>query len=245
MRHLFLPVSLAWDAFGMKNGAKTFDRFFQSIMRLNKSGEVNPTIGCTILTEPFFSKLEDWIPIPQDWSSNIVKGKSYDTEETVGAALWKAVQERRDSVNKYEGELVIQEPATAFGKTIEIRSRIGQGAFRAMVTDAWSRRCGITGEKTLPVLEAAHIKPYALYGPNLTSSGLLLRSDMHILFDKGYITLSKSNHVEVSKLIREEFENGKEYYRYHGRLLHHLPEYPAVRPSAKFLDWYQQEIYKG
>ena len=245
VRHLFLPVSLAWDAFGIKNGAETFDRFFQSIMRLNKSGEVNPTIGCTILTEPFFFRREDWIPIPQDWSSNIVKGKSYDTDETVGAALWDAVQERRVSANMYEGELVIQEPATAYGKTIEIRSRIGQGAFRAMVTDSWRRRCGITGEKTLPVLEAAHIKPYALSGPNLTSNGLLLRSDMHILFDKGYITISKSNHVEVSKRIREEYENGKEYYAYHGRLLHHLPGYPADRPSVKFLEWHQQEVYKG
>ena len=245
VRHLFLPLSLVWDAFGVKNGAATYNEFFHSIMRLNQSGEVNPTIGCTILTEPFFFDREDWIPIPKDWSPNIVKGKTYDTEKGLGAGIWQSVEERLDNVADRRGELVLEDEAVQFGKKIEIRSRIGQGAFRAMVTDAWSRRCGITGEKTLPVLEAAHIKPYSLSGPNLTSNGLLLRSDMHILFDKGYITITDKNRIEVSGRIREEYENGRAYYFYHGKELHHLPSAIADRPAPAFLEWHQQEIYKG
>ena len=54
VRHSILPISLAWDAFGIKNGADTYDGFRQKVMNYNKSGEVNPSIGCTILTEPFF-----------------------------------------------------------------------------------------------------------------------------------------------------------------------------------------------
>jgi putative restriction endonuclease len=137
------------------------------------------------------------------------------------------------------------EPEASYGNTYEIRSRIGQGAFRAMVTDIYNRRCAVTGEKTLPVLEAAHIKPYSASGPNLTNNGLLLRSDMHILFDKGYMTVSDNHHLEVSRRIREEYENGKEYYAYHGKKLSNLPANFMDRPSPNFLNWHQEQIYKG
>ena len=67
--------------------------------------------------------------------------------------------------------------------------RLGQGAFRVLVTDAYRRRCTISNERTLPVLEAAHIRPYADNGPHQLSNGLLLRSDLHRLFDLGYFTV--------------------------------------------------------
>ncbi|MFA5536800.1 MAG: HNH endonuclease, partial [Bacillota bacterium] len=47
--------------------------------------------------------------------------------------------------------------ANLYGKEQIIKPRIGQGAFKVLITDAYQRRCAITGEKTLPVLEAAHI----------------------------------------------------------------------------------------
>jgi putative restriction endonuclease len=40
-----------------------------------------------------------------------------------------------------------------------VQPRLGQGAFRLLVTDAYQRRCAVTGERTLPVLDAAHIRP--------------------------------------------------------------------------------------
>ncbi|MEX2499357.1 MAG: HNH endonuclease [Wenzhouxiangellaceae bacterium] len=52
-----------------------------------------------------------------------------------------------------------------------VRQRVGQDGFRALVTDAYTRRCAISGERTLPALEAAHIKPYAESGPNRTENG--------------------------------------------------------------------------
>jgi putative restriction endonuclease len=245
VRHLFLPLSLTWDAFGIKNGAATYDGFRQSIMKFREGEGLNPTIGSTILTESFFFEREDWIPIPKNWSKNIVKGKSYSTEEPIGANVWDQVLERLGDLDHREGELVINEPGVQYGKMIEIRSRIGQSAFRAMVTDAYKYRCAITKEKTLPVLEAAHIKPYSNSGPNLTKNGLLLRSDMHILFDKGYMTVTDDHRVEVSQRIREEYENGKEYYAYHGEKLQNLPEHNFDQPSADYLQWHQQEIYLG
>ncbi|WP_340106833.1 HNH endonuclease [Rhodohalobacter sp. 8-1] len=245
VRHLFLPLSLAWDSFEFKNGAPTYDYFRESIMKFRSGDGLNPTIGCTILAEPFFFKRENWIPIPSNWSKNIVKGKSYSTNEEIGANIWRQVEERLDAQKYREGELAVQEPATRYGNNYKMRARIGQGAFRAMVTDAYSKRCAVTGERTLPVLEAAHIKPYSEAGPNLTKNGLLLRSDMHFLFDKGYITVSGDHHLEVSRRIREEYENGKEYYAYHGSKLSNLPENLIDRPSPAFLNWHQEQVYKG
>lgn len=245
VRHFILPISLAWDAFGIKNGAATYDSFYKGVMNYHNRNEVNPSIGCTILTEPFFLQRDQWIPVPSNWSKNIVQGKTYNTNDSTGDRLWEQVQERIDRnehIDK-EPELVFEEEQQ-YGKKYEIRSRIGQGAFRIMVTDAYQRRCAITGEKTLPVLQAAHIKPYAESGPNLISNGLLLRSDMHILFDKGYITLNDDLNVEISHRIKEEYENGREYYAYHGKKLLNMPDSQIERPSEQFLQWHQENVFK-
>lgn len=123
--------------------------------------------------------------------------------------------------------------------------RIGQGAFRVLITDAYSRKCSITGERTLPVLEAAHIKPYSEAGPNFISNGILLRSDMHTLFDSGYLTITNDFNIEISSRIREEFQNGKEYYQYHGKSLLFLPKNNIDWPDKKFIDWHNTYIYRG
>jgi len=85
-----------------------------------------------------------------------------------------------------------------------------------MVTDAYRRRCAITQSPVLYVLEAAHIKPYPLGGPHSLTNGILLREDVHTLFDRGYLTVTPEYRIEVSQRIKEEFENGKEYYALHG-----------------------------
>ena len=146
----------------------------------------------------------------------------------------------------YEGEksqLILEEAESPkYGNAILKKVRLGQGAFRVLVTDAYTRRCSITGEKTLPVLEAAHIKPYSKSGPHFISNGLLLRSDLHKLFDAGYITITKNYKVEVSKRIREEFQNGKEYYQYHGKELAYLPSRPLDRPNEKYIEWHNSNF---
>ena len=113
----------------------------------------------------------------------------------------------------------VSEQTARYGTPITIRPRLGQGAFRVEVTDAYSRRCAITGEKTLPALEAGHIRPYAKSGPHEIRNGLLLRSDIHNLFDLGYLTVTTDYKVEVSRRIKEEYDNGRHYYALHGQTL--------------------------
>jgi len=76
------------------------------------------------------------------------------------------------------------------------------------------------------------------------SNGILLRRDLHALFDKGYVTISPSMKFEVSRKIKEEFENGRDYYSLHGRELW-LPANPTDRPSQEYVKWHNENIYQG
>ena len=93
-----------------------------------------------------------------------------------------------------------------------IRPRLGQGAFRVLITDNYQRRCAVTREKTLPVLDAAHIRPYSKGGQHDVRNGLLLRRDIHSLFDRGYVTVTPEHRFEVSRQLDEDYGNGKVYY---------------------------------
>ena len=97
---------------------------------------------------------------------------------------------------------------------------------------------------SLPVLEAAHIKPYSAHGPHDVKNGILLRSDMHRLFDTGYMTITPQLHIEVSRRIKEEFENGKYYYTFHGKKAH-PPQRLNDRPSPEFLSWHNENVFRG
>src|SRR6476469_4836774 len=106
---------------------------------------------------------------------------------------------------------------------------------RAMlVTDIYRRRCAVTLERTLPALEAAHIRPYGDGGAHEARNGLLLRRDIHSLFDAGYVTVTPELRFEVSQRIREEFDNGKHYYALHGNSIE-LPANIHERPDPKSL----------
>ncbi len=251
--HTFLPMSMAWDTFKNRNGCETYDEFSRMIINYRKDKfNINPTIGCIVLTNPLFFKREDWIEVPSNWGNGIVQGKSYNTMDEIGKKLWTKIELM---INKYlitrsidegKSQLILEEPSSpAYGKSILTKVRLGQGAFRILVTDAYTRRCSITGEKTLPVLEAAHIRPYAESGPHFISNAILLRSDMHKLFDCGYLTITNDHRIEVSSRIKEEFQNGKEYYQFHGKSLMFLPNREMDKPNAKYIDWHNSNIYKG
>ena len=251
--HTFLPISIAWDTFKNRNGCETFDEFSRMILayRADKKN-INPTIGCIVLTNPIFFKKEDWIETPTDWGKSIVQGKSYNSEDAIGKSIWLKIEKLLEkylylsSIDDDKNHFILEESSSPiYGNSILTKVRLGQGAFRVLVTDAYSRRCTITGEKTLPVLEAAHIKPYVESGPHFISNGLLLRSDIHKLFDGGYLTITNDLKVEVSSRIREEFQNGKEYYQYHGKDLLFLPNREIDKPNEKYIDWHNSNVYRG
>ena len=94
------------------------------------------------------------------------------------------------------------------------------------------------------VAQVALIRPYAEGGVHEVSNGLLLRRDLHSLFDRGYVTVTPELRFEVSRRIKEEFENGRAYYALHGGQVQ-IPEMLAARPDAAALTWHNENRYLG
>lgn len=241
-----LPLSLAWEAFGEKNGAPSLSALSTVILSLSQDRTSrDPEIGCTLLANPHFLNPTEFRVAPTDWSSNIVRGKGYSDDTFEGSRLIEIAREAnllerpeaKDPAEAHESDARFAAPYLA-------QARLGQGTFRALITDAYDRRCAITGENILPVLEAAHIRPYAAEGPHKLANGLLLRSDFHKLFDLGYVTVTPELRVEVSPRIREEWFNGKAYYRVHGQRLASIPNQPWSQPGAQFLRWHNEHTYR-
>jgi len=169
-----------------------------------------------------------------------VSFKTYSTDDAEGLKLWEVVHERMNRAPAPG----MAEPPIRWGEPHLVRPRLGQGAFRVLVTDIYRRRCAITNERTLPALEAAHIRPYADGGSHEASNGLLLRRDVHSLFDAGYVTVTPELRFEVSRRIREEFDNGKHYYALHGQEIA-KPDDPRLLPDRAALAWHNAQRFNG
>ncbi len=243
-----IPVSLAWEAFGYGNGARSLSemrRLIEKKRRDQASPSEDYQIGVILLQQPFFFHEKDWIPVPPNFSKNIVQGKGYDLTSGYGLKLWEDVQLRLKSQNIIDQEgTYIGEEKSRYGEPTLISPRLGQGSFRVMVTDAYQRECAVTHEKVLPALEAAHIKPFSEGGDHKITNGLLLRSDVHKLFDRGYVTVSPDNHFEVSRKVKEDFHNGREYYAFHGKRIY-IPPKSDWQPNRGCLTWHNEKVFKG
>ena len=164
--------------------------------------------------------------------------KTYNTSQPDGLKLWTLVSEQLEHFTL--GSLDSNWPG--FGKPQVVRPRLGQGAFRVLITDIYNRRCAVTGERTLPALEAAHIHRYSDGGTHEPKNGLLLRGDIHRLFDRGYVTITPNLHFEVSPRIKEEFENGRDYYSLHGTQITSPPQV-QWRPDPNALAWHNEHRF--
>jgi putative restriction endonuclease len=253
-----MPCSLAWEVFRESNGARSL---IEMRSRITKYRRVAPDerddfiIGCRILSQPFFFDRARWLPAPKSFALTTVTFKTYSTEDDDGRRLWEAVA---DSLPVDKAPQEVDSPSnfadieqaeygdqqSKYGEPVLVRPRLGQGAFRILVTDNYERRCAISGEKTLPALDAAHIRPFADGGSHRVSNGILLRRDIHSLFDLGYVTISPDLRFEVSRKIREEYENGRYYYSLHGNQIR-VPGDPKRQPSQLALAWHNDHLFKG
>ncbi len=202
-------------------------------------------VGNIIVQDPFFLPRERWIPAPADFAKSVVQGKSYDLAPPVGRDLWNRVMLARAMTPRAVSEGRVEVEGPMFGEAQPGTVRLKQGAFRVMVTDAYHRRSAISGEKALLVLQAAHIVPVADGGLHQMDNGILLRSDVHTLFDRGHITVTPEHRVLVaSRALKDDFDNGEPYVPFHGTTIR-LPDRESERPSRLQLEWHNQTIYGG
>ena len=241
-----LPVSIAWDVFGISNGATSLQQMRQRIERYRRKQPLpqqDYEIGCILLTQPFFLSESNWIQVPNDWKPSIVQGKTYDLTKGHGLKLFRDISERI-SLTFFDEDKSVTEPKPRYGSPVEVFPRLGQGSFRIIVTDAYNRKCAVSNDKVLPVLIASHIKPYSKGGNHQPDNGVLLRSDLHTLLDRGYVTITPDYRFEVSRRIREDYENGNEYYAFHGSNIN-IPKVVTRRPSKENLTWHNSNVFLG
>lgn len=246
-----LSLELAWDLFGIKNGASCYEEFVRTISQSHELKTTSDLIGCTILCNPFFLKRDDWIPDPPNWGKSIVRGKTYSTQSDDGLQIWTEtllkINNRSVETDFYEipdqlNKINLKEK---FGYPVLVKPRLGQGSFRMMLMKAYKNRCAITGENTLEVLEAAHIQPFASSGTHDVSNGLLLRADFHKLFDKGLVSVTPDLEIKISPRIREAYFNGKAYYRLDNQKLAVIPDEKILQPDRdKLAEHYETRFQR-
>ncbi len=113
-------------------------------------------------------------------------------------------------------------------KSIAVRR--GQPRFRAELIAAYDCKCAITGCDAEAALEAAHIRPYMGAHSHHVTNGLLLRADLHTLFDLGHLKIDP----ETSRVVLSPQLRGTHYEPLEGALLRE-PIDPAARPSLNAL----------
>ena len=238
-------VRLAWEAFGEKNGVTTLAAMANRVAHYARDGNVpSHEIGCIMVSSPIFFPDDQWIQQPADWKRNIVSGAGYDLSVGEGRRIWEACLSRGAPHKALaQADSVSEASMPRYGEAILVRPRLGQGTFRVAVTGAYAGACTVSGEHSLPVLEAAHIRPYGDEGTHDVANGLLLRADIHRLFDAGYVTVTPDRRFVVSRRLAQEWENGKAYYEMEGREIR-VPTRSADRPDPALLRWHNENVFE-
>jgi putative restriction endonuclease len=243
-----LRVSEAWDLYGEANGVSCLAEMQKRIARYRRSsmspGE-DPRIGCVLIRDATFFPPDLQVDQPPDFGLNVVQGKTYDLADPRVASYFDALFQRvLGGTVEVDFSEPWHRPGPVYGDPRLAPMRLGQHAFQAVVLDAYARRCAITGEKIQPVLQAAHIKPLPNGGEHRLDNGMLLRSDVHTLYDRGYLGVDPKHRLMVSRRLRDEFNNGELFYTLSGQRIS-VPSKRTDQPSREFLEWHLDEVFLG
>jgi putative restriction endonuclease len=247
-----LPDWLAWESFGLGNGCSSLRDMRSRIASIRariRYDELTGSdeIGCIQLVSPTFFPRDAWVAQPTDWRPRTQTPVKYDLAVGEGRRVWEACLAQAASLpagTPITGLPLSMERGPRYGDPRLVQPRLGQATFRIAVLDAYGRACAVTGEHSLPALEASHIRSYAHDGPHEIRNGLLLRADLHRLFDTGYVTVTPALRLEVSTRLRDDYKNGRSYYPLHGALLR-VPDHESDRPDPRFLEWHNEHAYRG
>jgi hypothetical protein len=160
------------------------------------------------------------------------------------AALSVPLQTRLDSFEDHAGDYVSEpfDPKNvADGRQRVIAAifqRLGQRAFRRRLLSAYEEQCAVTRCTTIWVLEAAHIIPYRGIKTNAVSNGLLLRADIHTLFDLALISIEPARmKIHVSSLLSKS-----QYAAFDGKIPA-LPKKLSIQPSMAALEEHYSQFH--
>jgi putative restriction endonuclease len=118
-------------------------------------------------------------------------------------------------------------------------------AFKTSVRSAYENRCAVTGLKLIngggrPEVEAAHIKPVSVNGPDSIRNGIALSGTVHWMFDRGLISVGNNYRILVHEQVPDQ---AKQMINKTGKLI--LPKDRSYHPHPYYLEFHRQNVFKG
>jgi hypothetical protein len=200
----------AWNRFGHGNGANSrgeFERRARDVLKLDAGQAVN----CIILDDLEIIPGEQPELATSDWPRGIMGGKYFRAEALsyldpyfvpVSTDAVELVAEQLASEGFFDPAAILDARQRALRA---IAMRRGQPQFRQALFHAYGDRCAVSGTDQAETLEAAHIFPYAGVETNRVQNGLLLRADLHTMFDLGLWTVMPDFRVRLATSVRSSF----------------------------------------
>ena len=225
----------AWNKFGLKNGCVSK---IELINRLDNYKAANSSdgrsvteseIGCIILTNSVFYDDDKFLDLDNydiSFSKYIVKMKYFSEKDPL---------ELDSELTSNDFEL---RPITIekLKRSRFVTYRKGQSRFQSIITAAYSNKFCITDETTPELLEAAHIQPYIDLESHHVKNGLLLRIDLHKLYDSGLMYIDEYFKVHISPEVKSK------YYQSLNGVTIKLPENKNDYPSIAALQFRKSEF---
>lgn len=237
-------IKLLWESIGVANGVASLDEFVARVKHYRQKNGVRgfvdeaTQVGFKLLVEPTFLDEKDWFDEPSDWSPQIVVGKSYSSGSDSGQLLLSEYQRlaspasgRNSIARKMLG---FNHPPQAGFIQQQAKQRTGQNVFKLNLLYAYSGKCAVSGCNIEEVLEAAHIRPFSQAQDHAISNGLLLRKDIHALFDRGLLIIDDDYIMRLSEQFRQLYGLESEYQKFEGKRLS-IPSSQAHRPDLEAL----------
>lgn len=248
--YVAMRASEAWLIYGEGNGAGSLgdlrDKLNAYRARNGAPPEPDPTIGCILLRDVFFVPPDEELAPPPSYPKAAVRGRGYSDKD----GAWTYVEE-------VFREMLVRSGVPALHPEADVASfidgptrgeprlavpRVGQKGFKGLVLSSYHRRCAVTGARITPTLQAAHILPVARGGEHRVDNGLLLRSDVHILYDSGYLGVDEHHRLHVSPRLRADFGNGSEFYARAGEVID-VPDRAIDQPSKDAVTWHMDTVF--
>jgi putative restriction endonuclease len=238
-----LPVWRAWEVFGAANGVDGERALLERLSAVVKRDiDRSHRLGCIALVGCVFFADDHLLPVPESFNPQNISGSVVDLGAPEAGDLWERCLEQAPPVEEARADT--GSAGARYGREQRILPRLGQGSFRLAIADVYGGACCVTGERSLPALEGAHIKPWSEGGTHDLDNGLLLRRDLHRLFDLGYLSVGRDRRLMVSERLEQDFGAGSAYPTLAGRPLA-TPCDPGDAPSVDALAWHAESVFLG
>ena len=186
------------------------------------------------------------VRINNEMTLRLQKAKSHITYDQFKQWVPGAIRKANPNTSKVFDRWIKQKPMShqehddeVFQIRREVLQRTGQAKFRETLRTTYGDVCAISRTTEPTALVAAHIQPVKSKGRHSANNGMLLRADIHTMFDSGLISVDGNYRIHVSSLVSDQ-----RYLKLKGKKLH-LPHDRRHWPSAQGLKQHFEKIFRA